>query len=151
MKMKKCLKNTILILIFLFNPFYILKSQQTIHIDENNYVYDWNLSNQACYGCGSFFVSVWDANIYSKGYYTFYVYFWSNSYYANGYAANSYVTGININFASSNGQKTHILGPYYFVALPKSKNFNGYNVAAVLYSTNPKQIINITWNGVVSY
>lgn len=148
--MKIFLRNILLGLFFLLNPFYDLKSQQTIHTDETGYVYDWNLSNQTCYGCGSFYISVWDANIYNKGYYTFYVYFWSNSFYQNGYAANSYVSNINITFIN-NGQKTHILGPYYFIAVPKSKNFNGFNLAAVLYSTNPKQIININWGGVIAY
>lgn len=150
--MKKCLRNLLLILAFLFNPFSETKAQQqTIHVDENGFVYDWQLSNQTCRGCGSFFVSIWrDNSKINKGYYTFYVYFWSNSYYTNGYAAVSYVSDININFIN-NGQTAHILGPYYFLAYPKSAQFNGYNVAAVLYSSNPKQIINITWGGVVAY
>ena len=149
--MKRWLKNTLLTLLLLFSFEKVEAQQQYIHTDENGYVYNWQLSNQSCYGCGSFYVSVWsDYKLNNRFYYTFYVYFWSNSYYANGYAANSYVTDININFLN-NGQSTHILGPYYFIAMPKSANFNGYNVAATLYSKNPKQIINITWGGVIAY
>ena len=147
---KKILLIALFLLSFLF--FNTTNAQSTIHIDETGYVYDWELSNQTCYGCGSFYVSTWNAPQQSKsGYYTFYVYFWSNSFYANGSAANSYVTNINITFISKNGQKTHILGPFYILAAPKSNNFNGYNLVATLYSNNPKQIINISWGGVIAY
>jgi hypothetical protein len=148
--MKRWLRSTLLVLLLLFS-FRKAEAQMIVHTDESGFTYNWQLSNQTCYGCGSIYVSVWsDYKLNNKGYYTFYVYFWSNSFYANGYAANSYVSNININFIN-NGLSTHILGPYYIVAVPKSANFDGYNVAAILYSKNPRQIINITWGGVVAY
>lgn len=141
-----------LLLAFLFG-FTPIKSQELkTHVDRNGYTYDWKLSNKICYGCGAFYACVTrTANPDEKGLYYFYIYFWSKSYYANGGLASTYITNINIYGTDKFGNVSLITGPYYFVAFPKTESFNGYNLAATIYSTDPSQIINITWGQVTAY
>lgn len=127
-------------------------AQLKVHQDNIGTNYVWNLSNAPCYGCGSFYVSVWDdPQVGVNGYYTFYVYAWSNSYFGTGLAANSYISDINIYYLDMSGRQSHILGPFYKIATPKKVGFDGYSVVAILYSTDPKQIIHITWGQIMSY
>lgn len=147
------MKKLLIILIVLFSFFsFESKAQTQVHVDRTGYVYDWKLSNQACYGCGSFYVSV-ERTTYAdeKGLYWFYVYFWNNSYYGNGNIASTYVTNINVYGVDVKRGKYLITGPFYFVVLPKTNSFDGYNLAATIYSYDPYQVLNITWGQVTAY
>ena len=56
---------------------------------------NWQLSNDGCWGCASFYWSiVRTAYPDSYGYYYYYTYFYSNSFYINGEWASTYVSDI---------------------------------------------------------
>lgn len=123
-----------------------------IHSDRNGMLYDWKLSNQACYGCGSLFLCVLkDKTTNAKGLYQFYVYLWSNSFYANGLKASTYVTNITIFAVNGNGDKTSILNIPYFVAKPKTDIFNGWNLISTVTGADPQQVMQVTWGGIQAY
>ena len=127
-------------------------SKTVVHSDRNGMVYDWKLSNQACYGCGSLYVSILrDSKPNEKGLYYFYVYLWSNSFYANGLKASTYVTNINVYAGNGDGGKTSVLTIPYFVAKPKTDIFSGYNLIATLYGADPTQVWFITWVQIQAY
>ncbi len=144
---------------FIISLFFILLSflpkAQTatqIHIDHNNVTYNWRSSGQSGYGLGCFYICVTrTTEPDAKGLYWFYFYAWSNSFYSNGLVASTYITNININAVDINGRQIHLVGPYYFLAYPKTTTFNGYNLAGTMYSPDPQQIFNITWGTVTPY
>lgn len=147
---KKILLSFLLLLVFYFPS--KLQAQTTIHIDRTGYKYDWALSNEARYGQGSFYLKV-ERTIFpnEKGYYFFYVYFYSNSFYLNGQLASTYITDVNMYMISPMGYKQQITKPFYVLVPPKSNAFNGVYKGAYLYSTDPKQIIEITWESISAY
>lgn len=137
-------KIIFIILIFLSTNF--CYSQEQIHVDKTGYSYDWKLSNKACNGCASFYVQICRTKSYAKnGYYTYYVYFYSNSFYANGHIASTYIIDINIFIVDASGYRQKILGPFWVLAPPKSDYSDGVYLGATLYSKDPYQIINVTW------
>ena len=92
------MKKFLFIIFFLFFSFSIKNNgfSQNPVTDSKFITYiNWNLSNQGCFGCSSFYWSVVrtlspDLN----GYYYFYPYFYSNSFYVNGTWATTYVSDI---------------------------------------------------------
>ena len=138
--MKKIL--LILLLFFCFN----VKSQNNVvvHVDKNGTSYNWKQFGQTCNGCPSFFMAVYRTNFPDqKGLYYFYVYFYSNSFYNNGTKCSTYLNNINIYALNESGVSQLILGPFYLLVKPKNEMFDGYNIGATLYSTDPAQVLNI--------
>jgi hypothetical protein len=142
--MKKWFKNMLIVLLFLFctNK---ANAQNSIAIDYN-YYNTWQLSNESCYGCGSFYVMVVNNPNPVNGYYYYDIYFWSNSYYSNGYAANTYIKPVNIYAIGPDGRGTLVLAFTYAVVPPKSVAFNGYFYVGYVYSMSSMQKIKINWS-----
>jgi len=149
----KFLKTLLLIIPFFFLSFNNPQvTNSAIHFDKNGQSYDWRLSNAACNGCGSFYYLI-NKSIqrdYNDNYY-FYVYFWSNSFYGNGVLGSSYINDIRIYYIDNNNNKVLLVGPYYFLALPKNDNFNGYNLGATLWSKDQGMIVYLEWGSVTTY
>jgi hypothetical protein len=142
--MKKWFKNLICILCFVF---FIKNSTAQNSITIGNYNYNsWELSNEACYGCGSFYVMVVNNGLSTNGYYYYDIYFWSNSFYTNGYAANTYVKPVTVYAVDPNGRNTLMFNLKYVVVQPKSNSFNGYFYVGYVYSTSANQKIKISWS-----
>jgi hypothetical protein len=137
----------IITLFFVFLSFTDIKSQNFITIGSENYN-QWILSNNTCYGCGSFYVMVVNNPTPVKGYYYYDIYFWSNSFYANGYAANSYIKFIDVYGTDYKGNNIPVLNFQYVVVPPKSYTFNGYFYLGYVYSLSSTQRIQITWSTV---
>lgn len=143
--MIKYIKNLLVILAITFSCNAI--SQNDITIEPGQYS-QWSMSNQTCYGCGSFLTMVVNNPVQSKGYYYYDIYFWSNSFYTNGYAANTYIKQVNIYAQDPSGRNTLVLTFPYTVVPPKSDAFNGYFYVGYVYSTSAMQKIKITWSNV---
>jgi hypothetical protein len=144
--MKSTFKKIIIIL-FAILSFNSIKSQNVITIGNENYN-QWVLSNNTCYGCGSFYVMVVNNPTPIKGYYYYDIYFWGNSFYSNGYAANSYIKFIDIYGNDHRGINIPILNFQYIVVPPKSYTFDGYFYVGYVYSLSSTQRIQITWSTV---
>lgn len=125
----------------------VISNGLIVHVDNTGYSYDWKLSNEGCYGCGSFYIRVVrTAYPDESGKYYFYVQFWSNSFYLNGKPATSYVFGVRIYLKDGYGNSYLVLGPSYILSEP-----NALKTGATLYSLNKYQQILITWDGVSPY
>lgn len=141
--MKQWLKR-ILITLALFVSFNA-NAQNSITIGPGNYG-KWLLSNESCYGCGSFYVMVTNTYNPADGFYYYDIYLWSNSYYSNGYTANTYIKGVNIYALNLNGiSENLVLNFQYLVVPPKSYQFNGYFYVGYVYSTISTQKIKLNW------
>ena len=139
-------------LVFSFLTVHSQSNSLVVHTDRNGLTYNWQLSNQACYGCGSFYLAILRDNIPDeKGVYKLYVYFWSNSFYANGLKASTYITNINIYAVDAQGNKKLLLQPFWFLVKPKTDSFDGYNLIATISTTDPQQIISITYEGAQAF
>jgi hypothetical protein len=144
--MKNWAKNILLILLLTLSI--KVKAQNSVTIYNNNYN-TWNLSNSTCYGCGSVYVMVVNANYPDKsGLYYYDVYLWSNSFYANGYASSSYIKMIKVYGIDPSGKETLILKMDYALVPPKSQYFNGNFYLAYVYSGSAMQTIKITWSDI---
>ena len=145
------LKKLTIILFFLLFAF-TASSQTMVHVDKMGQSYDWKLSNQACNGCGSFYMRV-DRSVYpdQRGLYYFYVYFWSNSFYANGYTANTYITELNFYFIQNGTYFFAYNLPYLLVSPSDVKQLSDKNLGAVLYGADNGQIIKLTWKQAIAY
>lgn len=141
--MKNWIKNLLLTLTFLLS-FNTVKAQ-SITVS-NGYYNTWLLSNESCYGCGSFYVMIVNNPNQVDGYYYYDIYFWSNSFYGNGYAANTYIKPVNIYAVSPDGYNKLVLTFSYAVVPPKSNSFNGYFYVGYVYSMSPSQKIKINWS-----
>ncbi len=141
--MKNWIKNLLLTLTFLLS-FNIVKAQ-SISIS-NGYYNTWLLSNESCYGCGSFYVMVVNNPTQANGYYYYDIYFWSNSFYGNGYAANTYIKPVYIYVVNPDGYEKLVLTFKYAMVPPKSNSFNGYFYVGYVYSTSPSQKIKLNWS-----
>lgn len=142
--MKWFRKITLLLFILSFIPQKI-NAQNSMIITSSNYK-NWQISNQTCAGCGSFFVMVVNNPIPSNGYYYYDIYLWSNSFYPNGYAASSYVKNIKISIMRPDGVYQNVLNVEYALVPPKSSIFNGYFHVAYVYSFSAQQTIKLNWS-----
>lgn len=148
----KTFRIILLLLFFLFSCFQLKAQVMQTHVDKTGYLYDWKLSNRPCNGCGSFYISVTrTVSPDAKGLYWFYIYFWNNSFYSNGGVASTYIRDIEVYGINKEGERILILKPFYLIIFPKTENFDGYNLGARLFSTNPQQIFSITWGQVIAY
>lgn len=100
---------------------------------------DWQLSNEACYGCSSFYWRVtrsYEADAY--GYYIFDFWFYSNSLYENGAWASTYVYDMYIQ-----------VDGYWLNSQPFWITFKDYYSPVMMRfkTVNPKPFINLIWGG----
>lgn len=143
--MRKWIKNLFLALLLTLS-FNSVSAQNSVTIQNSDYN-KWELSNNTCYGCGSFYVMVVNTSIPDKaGLYYYDIYLWSNSFYPSGYAASSYVKNINIYVVDPSGKEAFILKMDYALVPPKSQYFNGSFYLAYIYSGSARQTIKITWS-----
>ena len=122
-----------------------INAQNFFVVGNGNYS-TWNLTNQTCYGCGSFFIMVANNPTPSNGYFYYDIYFWSNSFYTNGYAANTYIKEINVYAVDPKGRDVPVLYVPYTLVPPKSYSFNGSFYIGYVYSVSPIQTIKISWS-----
>lgn len=71
--------------------------QKTIQIPSTVVYTNWQLSNQGCYGCASFYWKINRTYIPEYKSYQYDIWFLSNSFYQNGTLASTYVWGIIVN------------------------------------------------------
>lgn len=147
--MKKWFRNFLIILLTVFS-LNTASSQNSLTIGPSNYN-NWVLSNNTCYGCGSFYVMVVNNPNPINGYYYYDIYFWSNSYYSNGYAANTYIKPVNIYAIGPDGVGTLVLTFTYAVVPPRSDVFNGYFYVGYVYSMSAYQKIKINWSSATAW
>lgn len=144
--MKNFIKNILLILFFTFT--FKVNSQNSIYINSSQYN-TWQVSNNSCYGCGSFYIMVTNTKYPNKeGFYYYDIYLWSNSFYTNGYASSSYVKNINLYAIDPYGKEQFILNLNYALVPPKSQYFNGSFYLAYVYSISARQTIKLTWTDI---
>jgi hypothetical protein len=142
--MKKWITN--ILLVFILTLSFKVKGQSNVIINNSEYN-TWQLSNDACYGCGSFYVMVVNsANPDKSGLYYYDIYLWSNSFYTTGYASSSYVKNIKIYGIDPSGKETLILKLDYALVPPKSQYFDGNFYLAYVYSGSARQTIKLTWS-----
>jgi hypothetical protein len=147
--MKNWIRNLILAIAIVFS-FGNSNAQNSITIGNGNYN-TWVSSNDACYGCGSFYVMIVNNPNQADGYYYYDIYFWSNSYYTTGYVANTYIKSVNIYMLNPSGLWNPVLSFPYVVVPPKSDYFNGYFYIGYIYSTSRMQSIKTTWSNISAW
>ena len=101
----------LLIILCLFFSCLTSEAQFSGQSDKTIYI-DWQLSNEGCYGCPSFYWGVTRSVSTTKdGYYIFDMWFYSNSTYTNGAWASTYVWGITLTIDNQllNSEPTWIL------------------------------------------
>jgi hypothetical protein len=97
------LKRIITILFILLASFLSIAQthQKQYEVEENvnadiNYI-NWQLSDNGCYGCASFY---WSVTMFPEpddyGYYYFFTWFYSNSFHENGEWSSTYVWGVTL-------------------------------------------------------
>lgn len=94
--MFKIIRNTLIILFTLFSVNSFSQSNYYNKGGNNNTVryIDWQLSNDGCWGCASFYWSVQRTWVGST--YQYDIWFSSNSTYPNGQSCSTYLSGIYV-------------------------------------------------------
>lgn len=127
------------ILIALFLLFSLATQAQSSGQSNSATYIDWQLSNQGCNGCASFYWEVGRTIQPSEdGYYTFDVWFYSNSSYSDGTWAPTYLYGVSL-----------FVDGYLFNSTPVWAVFKNYYTPSTLRfkTTNPNPLIQLTWAG----
>lgn len=135
--MKKLLLSIIIVLFSLLP----VQSQNANAVSNATQFTDWQLSNDGCWGCASFYWKI-TRTFQDDGSYRFDIWFCSNSFYQNGTKASTYVQGIYIN-----------VDGYYI------RNESTWVLFKEVYSNqltsfltkNPYPKINMTWTGLSIY
>ena len=101
---------------------------------------DWQLSNDGCWGCASFYYSVTRSYTYSG--YKFDIWFYSNSTYSNGNRASTYINGIYVyvNGIRFNDEPIWLLFRDDYT-----------NSLTSFVTQNPNPIIIMTWENIQVY
>lgn len=142
--MKNLIKKILLTLLLTLSIGVKSQNQMTFY---NNHYNKWYVSNQSCYGCGSFYIMIVNTPYPDNyGMYYYDIYLWSNSFYSNGYAASSYIKNIKIYTVDPAGNEKFILKLDYALVAPKSQYFDGNFYLAYVYSGSAMQRIKITWS-----
>jgi hypothetical protein len=102
---------------------------------------DWQLSNQGCYGCASFYYKVVRRNLGLAfgNRYQFDIYFYSNSYLTNAVRTSTYVYGLMV---TADGFPVNKEPVWMLFKEPYSNQLLNFT------TTNPYPRIFITWTGV---
>ena len=144
--MKNFIKKILLTLLLTLSISASSQNQMTFY---SNHYNQWYMSNQPCYGCGSFYITIANTTYPDKsGLYYYDIYLWSNSFYTNGYAASSYVKNIKIYTLDPAGNEKLVFKLDYALIPPKSQYFNGNYYLAYVYSGSAMQTIKITWSDI---
>ncbi len=108
---------------------YYEQSQPTVYIN-------WQLTNQGCYGCASFYWMVNKTYVPETAQYRFDIWFYSNSFYANGGWASTYLQGLYFN-----------VDGYYLYNDPSWLLFREKfsSTLTSFYTVNPAPVIKMTW------
>jgi hypothetical protein len=121
---------------------------KTYYKNSNNYqpgvgtYIDWQLTNQGCYGCASFYWMVNRSFIPSMNQYRFDMWFYSNSYYTNGVWASTYVQGLYFN-----------VDGYFLYKDPSWLLFREKysSTYTSFYTSNATPVIKISWSSMSVY
>ncbi len=133
------MKKILTIFILLFSLFFIKESKaQNV---PSTYI-DWQLSNQSCYGCASFYWKVNRSYSPEMRSYRFDIWFSSNSFYPNGGYASTYLTGVYIYSDGYLANKE----PFWFLFKEQATS----NLSQ-FYSQNLNPAITITWQNLTIY
>ena len=133
------MKKVILLFVILFSLCsYSQKQYQQTNTGESVVYSNWQISNDGCWNCSSFFWLV-SKNKYpdNYGYYTYNVWFYSNGYYSNGDWASVYVWGIKLYVDN------YIIADNVWVTFKEP-----FSLSNLSFRTkNTKPIIYLTWMG----
>ena len=146
------MKKFIIIIYLLLASLLCLGQQFETHRDYNGRSYEWELVNQSCYNCASFYMKVMrTSHPNALGDYYYYIYFYSNSFDRYGYLANTYFT--DVKFYSKNKFGNWNLEDYrsYILVPPKSEVYDGIYFVLSFPTKYPKSEVSITWGGLSVY
>lgn len=109
---------------------------------------EWQVSGDACYGCGNAWITVTrSAYINKYGYYEYYFWAATNSYYNNGIASNSYIENINVYYKNPETgywEQPYQFYSYWIIVGPKA-------IIYTLYHQSPNIDTKITWSKILPY
>ncbi len=133
-----------LIVILFFLPL-ILCAQVRTHTDAWGASYGWKLSNEPVLGTGAFWYKI-ERSTYTDyyGYYTYNVWFQSNSYDAYGYKRNTYITGITVISKYKTGNYNQFT-PFWVLCAWKPV------LGATFRSTVHNEVLRVKWKYAMVY
>lgn len=138
------MKNILLALFMLVTSFSFGQSNQMVEYTQQQPVtqvyVDWQLSNQGCLGCASFYWKV-NRTPLANGW-QFDIWWYSNSFYENGVRASTYVSGILVNVDGYLLRKD----PVWILF---KDQYSNQLTSFVSMNSNPK--IYITWGAITIY
>lgn len=121
------------------------------HVDYNGKVYDWEMVGNKCYNCASFYIKTMRSTNDENGYYTYYIFLFSNSYDKYGYLTNTYLKQVNIYSNAMNEKISHIYQTDYVLIKKKDEktNFDGVEIFFTFKSFDAFEKITMTWQDLI--
>lgn len=134
------MRKIIALIVLLFSLSFVSKSEAQNSVP-STYI-DWQLANQSCYGCASFYWKVNRSYSPEMKSYKFDIWFSSNSFYTNGGYASTYLTGVYIYSDGNLISKD----PFWFLFKEQATS----NLSQ-FYSMTLNPTITITWQNITIY
>lgn len=145
------LRKILLYLLFTLILSFKINAQNKITIDNTNYNV-WIQCSESGYGRSSFFLAT--TQEYSNYLYYYKIYLYNNSFNFSGFEVPTYLEGIKVSaYTVENGKYTwkNILNIEYALIKPKSLTYDGSYYLGYIYSSDPNQMIKITWDKIHNF
>jgi hypothetical protein len=123
------------------------------HTDYNGKHYNWEMIGDKCYNCASFYIKTMRSTNPENGYYTYYIFLFSNSYDRDGYLSNTYLKNVDVYTNRQNEENFHLYHTNYILINKKDEisGYDGVQVFLTFESIYAFERVNITWQDLTIY